>query len=154
MALVQVKGYPDYQVSDSGVIYKGDKLVKCSPMDKAGKLYLVTTLKANGKYKKVYVHRIVAESFLPNPEEHPYVNHIDENKHNNCVSNLEWCTPQHNAEHSHSREVVMRSPSGERVIIGNLRKFCRESGLTHTAMVNISNGKDGYITHKGWSAWK
>lgn len=53
-----------------------------------------------GKNKKFYIHRLVAQMFIENPNNYKEVNHIDENKNNNCVSNLEWCTRQQNEAHS------------------------------------------------------
>lgn len=50
----------------------------------------------NGKCKKLYVHRVVATAFIPNPENKPNVNHKDVNVKNNDVSNLEWCTQSEN----------------------------------------------------------
>ena len=61
--------------------------------------YLSVTLN-NGVTKKwVKVHRLVAETFIPNIENKPQVNHKDENKLNNCVNNLEWCTSVYNANY-------------------------------------------------------
>ena len=57
---------------------------------------LVNLYDEEGKSKKALVHRLVAEAFLENPENLPCINHKDENKLNNCVDNLEWCTIAYN----------------------------------------------------------
>ena len=58
--------------------------------------YLLVNLYQDGKMKSCSVHRLVATAFLPNPYNLPVINHRDENKQNNIVSNLEWCTYSHN----------------------------------------------------------
>lgn len=58
--------------------------------------YLKVPLSKNGKVKNYLVHRLVGKVFIPNPDNLPQVNHKDECKTNNCVDNLEWCTPKYN----------------------------------------------------------
>lgn len=58
--------------------------------------YLCVHLVKNGKTFQLKVHRLVAMAFIPNPNNLPCVNHKDEDKANNCVDNLEWCTYEHN----------------------------------------------------------
>lgn len=61
--------------------------------------YCAVVLCKNGKRKMYKVHRLVAMAFLSNPHNLPEVNHKDENKKNNCVDNLEWCTPKYNTNY-------------------------------------------------------
>jgi hypothetical protein len=81
--------------------------------------YLKVTLHKNYKQKVVNVHRIVAETFIPNPHNLPCVNHIDGNKENNCVDNLEWCTIQEN--NIHAFKTGLKQPSYKAVIATNLQ---------------------------------
>lgn len=79
--------------------------------DKRG--YSMTFLYKNGKRKKCAVHRIVAEAFIPNPENKPQVNHIDGNKLNNCVDNLEWATNSENQKHAYKSGLQKPKFGGE-----------------------------------------
>lgn len=87
-----------YQVSNLGRIkslkFGKEKILK--PINHTGG-YLCVDLSKNNKRLYVKIHRLVAEAFIPNPENLLQVNHKDENKKNNCVDNLEWCTPQYNS---------------------------------------------------------
>jgi hypothetical protein len=84
-----------YDKSNEGV-YRPERILKHKIKGYAG-----VTL-SNGK-NKIYpnVHRLVALAFIPNPNNKPCVNHIDNNKQNNCVSNLEWVTWAENIQHAH-----------------------------------------------------
>ncbi|WP_209121521.1 NUMOD4 domain-containing protein [Alkalihalobacillus sp. BA299] len=84
-----------YQISNLGRLKNGKgKLIQ--PADN-GKGYLRFNLsKGNRNYKTVYLHRALAEAFIPNPNNLPEVNHKDENKRNNNINNLEWCTVKYN----------------------------------------------------------
>lgn len=62
--------------------------------------YFIVTLSNNGTNCKCYIHRLVAQTFIPNPLKKLYVNHIDGNKQNDRVDNLEWCTPSENNFHA------------------------------------------------------
>lgn len=63
--------------------------------------YKKITLYKDGKGYKKYIHRIVAEAFINNPEAKPQVNHIDGDKTNNAVTNLEWCNQSENMQHAY-----------------------------------------------------
>ena len=91
-----------YQISTNGNIKsvprkgtRGGLLI--STKDKDG--YLCVGLNKNGKRKTFKVHRLVAITFIPNIDNLPEVNHKDENKSNNCVDNLEWCTHDYNSNY-------------------------------------------------------
>lgn len=71
-----------------------EKILKLCVSKKDGYVYVCLT--KNNKGKTVKVHRLVAKAFIPNPNNLPQVNHKDEDKTNNCVDNLEWCTSLYN----------------------------------------------------------
>ena len=73
--------------------------------------YDIVALRKNNKTKTFAVHNLVANHFLPNPNNLPEINHIDENKQNNRVDNLEWCTHKHNMN---SGTVSQRIGNGNR----------------------------------------
>lgn len=72
--------------------------------------YMRCSMNINGQSKQMLVHRLVAESFIPNPDGKPYVNHKDGNKHNNAVSNLEWCTKSENERHAYETGLKITTP--------------------------------------------
>lgn len=93
-----IDNYPNYQVSNFGNVksLKNNKLLRLSAEE-----YKKCFLYCNGKRKTFRVHRLVAQAFLPNPNSYEVVNHIDGNKYNNCVENLEWCTYSYNTKHTY-----------------------------------------------------
>lgn len=93
-----IPGYEGfYQVSNYGKI-KNIKLNKHRKQRKDKDGYLIVDLFYN-KPKTFKIHRLVALSFIPNPNNLSQINHIDGNKINNCDNNLEWCTPSSNSKH-------------------------------------------------------
>lgn len=89
----------NYHISRKGDIYSyyTNRMLK-QRNNKKG--YPSIYLTINGKGTTLVVHRLVAQTFIPNPENLPQVNHIDGNKENNSVENLEWCTNEYNMKHS------------------------------------------------------
>ena len=90
-----------YEVSDLGRVRTNSQRpgLLTLTIQKSGYRYAMIEMH-NGKPKNCRVHRLVAQHFIPNPNNLPEVNHIDGDKANNQVSNLEWCTRSHNVKHS------------------------------------------------------
>lgn len=100
----RVKGFEDfYAISNLGRImsFKQDKNGKILKLTNKKGGYFSFVLQGNGvKRRSVRIHRLVAEHFIKNPHNLPVINHIDGNKQNNAVWNLEWCTNSHNVKES------------------------------------------------------
>ena len=92
----KIQGHPNYSVSSDGDVRNDIARKTLVPFGSANR-YVGVRL-GKGNYRRV--HRLVAEAFIPNPENKPCVNHKDGNKRNNAASNLEWCTQEENIRHS------------------------------------------------------
>jgi hypothetical protein len=152
-----VVGWEDhYEVSNHGRVRrikagKGTRYMRASFGNAATTGYLQTTLTRDGKCHREYMHRLVCEAFLPNPEGKPYVNHIDGNKYNNRHSNLEWVTPRENLLH---RSRVLGLEVGEK---HHAAKFTRSdvleirkaisAGRTNSEIAPAFNASSKNINH-------
>ena len=91
----KIKDCPHYGITDDGKVFSLYSKRRIFPfLNDTG--YLRVDLKENGEKKIKFVHRLVAEAFIPNPNGFPVINHIDEIKTNNNMNNLEWCTVKYN----------------------------------------------------------
>lgn len=117
-----VVGYEDtHQVSNLGRVRVKERVINTSTGKRKYKSkllriqtsrgYKFVTLVVKNNRKTAYIHRLVAEAFIPNPENLPEVNHKDENKLNNCVDNLEWCTVAYNNTYGTRLERVSKTRS-------------------------------------------
>ena len=151
--MTHMKAHPiqtDYLITEEGDVYstKYGKLKKRKlQTDNNG--YKNITLWNNGKNVFQRVHRLVAETYIPNPDNFPQVNHIDEDKTNNNVSNLEWCSSQYNNEYSKAKSYIVENVrTGERQTVYNLAAFCRQLGLSRGSLNHTLTGR--YSQHKGY----
>lgn len=105
------------------------------------------------------VHRMVSIAFIPNPDNKPCVNHIDGNKTNNHVSNLEWCTYAENTNHA-IKKGLMNYARGEKIYQSRLNEFQvrvirKTSDLTHKELGEVFNISRSIITRiKNRDSWR
>ena len=139
-----IKGFEEYQISTDGrVKARSGKIL--APNDN-GFGYLHVHLMKDGKPHAKKIHRLVAEAFIDNPEQKPQVNHIDGNKANNSLDNLEWTTCSENMKHAcanglhikRAKAVVQINIITKSVI--NTYKHAndaeRATGINHTQILN------------------
>lgn len=124
--------------------------------------YLMCALWKDGKGKSFSVHRLVAEAFIPNPGNKPTVNHIDCNKKNNHVDNLEWCTQTENVRHSvrlghyessgaPNKPVIQREKHGQ--FENRFRSIQEAARITGVPQQNISKCCQGRLNSAGGYLW-
>ena len=94
-----IENYEDYSISNFGNVYSSKRTRILKPTNTT-KGYIQVHLSKNGKVKNAPIHRLVAKAFIENVDNKPQVNHIDGNKKNNNVTNLEWCTNLENQRHA------------------------------------------------------
>lgn len=136
-----IEGYEGiYQISNLGNVkslkYHKEKRIK-SNKNRNG--YLKIGLILNGKRKHISIHRLVAKAFIPNPNSLPEVNHIDGNKENNKVENLEWNNRKQNSLHAYKtglRQVTEKQKEASRKNI-KIAQSCRIT--RHTKFKEVEN---------------
>ncbi len=177
-----IDGYEGYyEVSDAGEVrsldrfvvnqtgkYKGmkrelvGKIMKQSESVGAGRDsgYLVVNLRKNHTANVVTVHKLVADAFIPNPLNLPSINHIDGNKHNNRVDNLERVSYSDN--NIHAIKTGLRSPRGNPIaqydqnhnLIAVYRSTCEAARVTGVSRGGISHCLNGRCETSGGYVWK
>jgi hypothetical protein len=96
-----------------------------------------------------FVHKLVAETFLSNHNNYPMVNHIDENKLNNNVNNLEWCSAEQNQQHSFAKDYVIEEVATGCILrVRGFKKFCREHNMSEGMFRRTYYGQRNH--HKGY----
>lgn len=181
-----VEGFELYEISNTGQIRSKDRVItngfgtftkkgrNLKPIDN-GKGYLKINLIQNGKSKREYIHRLVAFAFIPNPENKPLINHIDNNPMNNNAINLEWCTHQENTDwmnkqgrarrtnewlenlHKAQKETYVavvgeNIKTGEKIYFSKLNDV-KKAGFQPSCVCYCCKGKRGMAQHKGYR-WK
>ena len=146
----QVRSLPRFRVNNKngqGYMTKGKIMTRC--IGTTG-YYMVGLTDANGNKKKVRVHRIVAKAFIPNPCHKPEINHIDGDKLNCAIENLEWCTQKENINHALETHLIPNIRGREKQVIQyyledqshSVQATAHHFGVGHQAVTSILKTKE------------
>ena len=147
---VKVVGFENYEVSNLGKVRNIKSGIMLKPwITKDG--YLRHCLYKHNKRKNLLLHRIIATAFIDNPGKKPQVNHIDENKLNNDLRNLEWCTERENAVHGTrikriaeklSKKVIQLDLNDNVLnVFKSMHQAERETGVSRSSISGCCDGK-------------
>jgi hypothetical protein len=149
----KIKHYEEYEINSIGQVRRNSKLLK---PQMASNGYVNICLCKKGKAKQFRLHRLLAESFIPNPLNKPQINHIDGIRTNNNLSNLEWVIVSENRlhacrvtknhkpprsmlgkfgkNHNISKQFKIKFPDGSIIEYGSGLEFTRLTGFDHTSI--------------------
>jgi hypothetical protein len=152
-----IKGHSgSYQISSCGTVKGLDRIgtdgrrlkgkVIQGRLDKDG--YLSVILRKDGKSIQHKVHRLVCGAFKGYSD--LQVNHINRDKQDNRIENLEWVTSKQNNTHAHAKTATVVCPAGKLYTFTNIADFCKDHGLTKQLLGRVLLGRRSH--HKGWKA--
>lgn len=147
-----VQLYPSYMISTYGRV-KNERTGKSLKPVKMKNGYLTVNLyDKNGKHKNNYVHRLVAKAFIKNKNEYTEINHIDENKENNKVNNLEWCSRSYNINYGKanlsrqlsegSKVIAIKLDSKDTFSFNSVKSMCSKLNIDESSCRRILNHKN------------
>lgn len=175
--------FPNYKILDNGTVlskkqgyrnYKNGPYIKqenwkplLPVLDNKTGYYLVTLCKTETNGTKVrknqFIHRLLAQAFIPNPESKAHVNHIDGIKTNNTLTNLEWATEQENSQHAvdlqlttytHCEKPVIQYAKDKITILNEYKSLAEANRSTGIEQMNISKVVRGIRPYAGGFHWK
>lgn len=174
-----IKAFPAYKIKEDGSVWSlykpksselGTEYREVSPvLDRSSTGYLLVTLchtdeQGNKIRKNKRIHRLLMEAFVPNEFNYPHINHIDGNKTNNSLDNLEWCSPKHNAEHAAKLGLIEPRTATLRVKVRQMdddfneifvhRSLQEAENATGVARQNISKVVRGLRPKAGGFRWE
>jgi len=161
----KLDGFSNYLIEDTGKVFSLSKKDYINSYENNCGYKFVSIKNDEGKWVSEYIHRLVAKSFLKNPNKYPNVLHLDDNPKNNSVSNLKWGTQSENISlcSLHNRAArknkyiknpiiwKLKDPFGNIRITQNLKEFCVSNGLDPGAMRRVLKGEQGRTQHKKWT---
>lgn len=152
--------YDNYEVSNTGKI-RNSKTGKILKTRIGSDGYEIVGIYKNKKQKTVNVHRMVGLMFLENEDNLPYLNHKDENKLNNHVDNLEWCTAQYNVLYSShkvkgQKREFCKGYHGVNIVTGEVVEFysmkeLEENGFNYKKVMQNIGGRNNHYKGYKWS---
>ena len=145
-----IEEFPNYLIDIDGNVYDTEKNKYCH-FNKDNYGYILVNLRKNNNWYKRKVHRLLALSYLPNPENKCDVNHIDGNKSNNSLDNLEWATRSENMKHAWKNILTNES---KKTIINNFRDCSKLVLDTATGIFYNSANEAAYYNNINKSTLK
>jgi hypothetical protein len=152
---ILIENFENYAISNFGRVknVKNEKILK---QYKNSYGYMQLQLSKNGKVRTFRVHKLVAMGFIENTYGKPYINHIDGNKTNNIVYNLEWCTSKENDNHARNMKlkdqnkpcVIIDIESGDKIFFESTSECSRFLNSNNGSINRVLNGNRN--KHKGY----
>lgn len=159
----KIKEFPQYEINTKGQVRNSKGKILNGYTNNKG--YQMIHLRTKDKNKLCSIHRLVAETFILNPDNLPEVNHKDENKLNNNVNNLEWCTHNYNSNYGTRSKRVSKTKRNNtyntravrcvelKKTYPSIREAERKTGIDNSQISGVCRHKKNYKTAGGYH-WK